>query len=111
MKINEIALIEEVIEQVPFNDGKYFLTLFQKLLNSLFLVELLISNLSEQFIERLLQTLAEFLDNSRHVEFYLHWTESILTIHGPKIKAQQNMPALLSLQKSLTKKYEQLAKL
>ncbi|KAF5295110.1 hypothetical protein FQA39_LY13261 [Lamprigera yunnana] len=94
MRINEVNLIQEVIEQIPYKD-----------------VELIISNLSIQYVERLLHILANFLDNSRHLEYYLHWVESLFTLHGSSIKAQMNMPAILALQKSLTRKYEQLAKL
>ncbi|KAB0802818.1 hypothetical protein PPYR_05004 [Photinus pyralis] len=94
MKINETSLIQEVIEQVPYKD-----------------VELTISNLSQQYVERLLHIIANFLDNSRHVEFYLQWIECVFSLHGPSIKPQQNFPALLALQKSLTRKYEQLSKL
>lgn len=35
----------------------------------------------------------------------------ILTLHGPKLKPHQNLPALLAVQKSLTRKYDQLSKL
>ncbi|KAF2898642.1 hypothetical protein ILUMI_07536 [Ignelater luminosus] len=94
MKINESNLIQETIEQIPYND-----------------VELTISNLSEQYLDRLLLIIANLLDNSRHLEYYLLWAENLLTLHGPKVKSQQNMPALLSLQKSLNRKYEQLSKL
>lgn len=78
---------------------------------SAFLVELTISTLGEQYVERLLTILANSLDTSRHLEYYLHWTQHVLTYHGPRIKAQQNMPALISLQKSLTRKYDQLSKM
>ncbi|KAK9700457.1 WD domain, G-beta repeat [Popillia japonica] len=94
MKLNDANLIQEVMENVPFKD-----------------VELTISTLGEQYVERLLTILANSLDTSRHLEYYLHWTQHVLTYHGPRIKAQQNMPALISLQKSLTRKYDQLSKI
>lgn len=74
-------------------------------------MELVVTNLGEKYIGRLLQYIANSLDNSRHLEYYLYWTESILTRYGPVIKPQQNMAVLLSLQKSLTRKYEQLSKM
>ncbi|KAF5273066.1 hypothetical protein FQR65_LT04808 [Abscondita terminalis] len=94
MKINETNLIQEAIEQIPYKD-----------------IELTVSNLSEQYVERLLQIVATFLESSRHLEYYLHWVECILTTHGPNIKPQHNMPAILAMQKSLSRKYEQLSKL
>nr|XP_022904182.1 periodic tryptophan protein 2 homolog [Onthophagus taurus] len=94
IKLNEIDLIQEAMESVPIKD-----------------VELVITNLGEKYIERLLIILANALDNSRHLEFYLLWAQSILTYHGPGIKSQQNMPALIAIQKSLTRKFSQLSKI
>ncbi|XP_017785717.1 PREDICTED: periodic tryptophan protein 2 homolog [Nicrophorus vespilloides] len=94
MKLNEAGLINEVLESIPVKD-----------------IELTVSTLSEKYIERLLLIVSTALDSSTHLEFYLHWAQSILTTHGLTIKAQQNMPALLALQKSLSKKYEQFSKI
>ncbi|KRT80089.1 hypothetical protein AMK59_7776, partial [Oryctes borbonicus] len=82
------------MENVPFKD-----------------VELTISTLGEQYVEKLLTILANSLEISRHLEYYLHWTQHVLTYHGPRIKPQQNMPALISLQKWLTRRHEQLSKI
>lgn len=68
-------------------------------------------SLGERYIERLLVIISGALERSRHLEFYLHWAQTVLTVHGPKIKSQQSMPALLSLQKCLSRKYEQLSKM
>ncbi|GLV37986.1 uncharacterized protein CBL_07783 [Carabus blaptoides fortunei] len=94
MKLNEHALIHEVIEHIPPRD-----------------VELTISSLSEKYIERLLMIIANYLETSPHIEFYLIWIQHLLTIHGPKIRPQSNLPALLALQKSLHSKYEDLSKI
>ncbi|XP_066156261.1 periodic tryptophan protein 2 homolog [Euwallacea fornicatus] len=94
IKINEAGLIQEVIESVPIRD-----------------VQLIISSLQERFIERLLLIIASALDTSRHLEFYLYWMKHTLTVHGPKISGQTNMPALLALEKSLIRRYEQISKL
>lgn len=50
-------------------------------------------------MERLLLIVSSALDSSRHLEYYLCWAQNLLTLHGPKIKAQKNMPALLALEK------------
>lgn len=94
MKLNEAKLIQEVIENIPVKD-----------------IELIVANLSEKYIERLLLILSGALEGSKHFEFYLQWTQTVLSTHGLKVKTQQNMPALLSLQKALSRKYEQLSKM
>ncbi|KAJ8922015.1 hypothetical protein NQ315_008654 [Exocentrus adspersus] len=94
MKLNEASLIQEVIESIPVKD-----------------VELIISDLGEQYVKRLLIIIASCLDSSRHLEYYLCWAQHLLTMHGPKINAQKNMPALLALEKSLVRKYDQLSKI
>ncbi|XP_044259190.1 periodic tryptophan protein 2 homolog [Tribolium madens] len=94
MKLNESALIQEVMENIPVKD-----------------VELIISSLSEQYIQRLLVIISSALDSSRHLEFYLIWAQTLLTIHGPKIAPQKNMAYLLALEKSLVRKYDQMSKI
>ncbi|XP_030758339.1 periodic tryptophan protein 2 homolog [Sitophilus oryzae] len=94
IKINEANIIQEVIESIPIKD-----------------VELLISNLQKKYISKLLVIISSGLDSSRHLEFYLYWAQHILTVHGPQITGQENMPALLSLEKSLMRKYEQISKI
>lgn len=81
------------------------------LIRNYFLVELTVADLGEKYIERLLVYLANSLDSSRHLEYYLFWVEHILTQYGPKIKRQRNMTMLLSLEKSLTRRHEQLCKM
>ncbi|CAG9825111.1 unnamed protein product [Phaedon cochleariae] len=49
--------------------------------------------------------------SSRHLEYYLHWAQQILTVHGPKINAQKCIPTLLALEKSLVRKNEQISKI
>lgn len=94
MKLNEVKLIQEVVEKIPVKD-----------------IELIVVNLSEKYVEKLLLILASALETTRHLEFYLHWAQIVLSVHGAKIKPQQNMPALLSLQKCLSRKYEELSKM
>lgn len=77
----------------------------------LFVVELIVSNLSAKYVERLLAIIANHLEASPHLEFYLMWVQHLLTVHGPKLNAQVNMPGLLALQKSLHRKYEELSKM
>lgn len=114
IKLNEIGLIHEVIEGIPIKDGKvnsivYFLP--NKRFFVCILVELIVGGLGQKFVEKLLVIIAGALESSRHLEFYLHWVEILLSLHGMKINAQMNMPALISLQKCLSRKYEQMSKM
>lgn len=75
------------------------------------LVELIVTSLSIKYVERLLVIISSALDSSRHFEYYLLWAQNILTIHGPNIRSQKNLPALLALEKSLLRKQEQISKM
>ncbi|CAH1183241.1 unnamed protein product [Phaedon cochleariae] len=94
MKLNEVDLIQEVIESTPPKD-----------------IELVVSSLEEKHVQRLLLVIATYLESSRHLEYYLHWAQQILTVHGPKINAQKCIPTLLALEKSLVRKNEQISKI
>lgn len=74
-------------------------------------MELLVMNLPSKYIEKLLTIISNGLENSRHIEYYLYWSQYVLTLHGTNISGQKNMPVLLSLEKSLIRKYEQLSKM
>lgn len=77
----------------------------------MFLVELIVTNLSEHLMQRLLLIISSLLESSNHLEYYLIWAQSILTIHGPNINSLSNVSQLLALEKSLRRKYEQLSKM
>ena len=63
-------------------------------------------NLPEVYVERMLEFLSGRLDNSPHLEFYLHWCTHLLTIHGSKLKENSSaiMPPIRDLQKSILQK-------
>lgn len=78
-----------------------------------FLVELVVRNLPEVYVGKLLPFLAERLESSPHLQFYLHWCRTALTAHGQRLKA--NAPSLLAplrdLQRSVIQKQSELGKL
>lgn len=90
LKLNEPHLIYMVLEKIPRND-----------------IKLICSTLPETFAPSLLQILARGLQTSTHLEFYLEWCTGLLTTHGNKSELLQHH-ALLSLQESLSQKYESL---
>lgn len=62
------------------------------------------------YAERILEFVSKKISESHHIEFYLSWSTQLLTIHAPKenIFKQQS---LLSVQDSLTRKYDALSKI
>ncbi|XP_039956315.1 periodic tryptophan protein 2 homolog [Bactrocera tryoni] len=90
LKLNEPHLIYMVLEKIPRND-----------------IKLICSTLPETFAPALLQILARGLQASTHLEFYLEWCTGLLATHGNKSDLLQHH-ALLSLQESLSQKYESL---
>lgn len=73
-------------------------------------VELVATALPEMYVERILEFVSKQVSGSHHIEFYLSWATQILTIHAQKenIFKQQS---LVSIQDSLTRKYEALSKI
>ena len=76
-------------------------------------VQLILQNLPEVYLEKLLTFLAECLDNSPHLQFYLHWCTQLLTTHGDKLK--ENFPSIMTavrdLQKSILQKQADIGKM
>ncbi|KAI4317413.1 hypothetical protein L6164_025282 [Bauhinia variegata] len=64
-----------------------------------------------QYLQRLIEALADLLENCPHVEFILRWCQEICKSHGNSI--QQNsrnlLPSLKSLQKGITRIHQDLA--
>lgn len=74
-----------------------------------FTVELVVQSLPEMHAERLLEFVSKQITESHHVEFYLSWSVQLLTIHAPKDNVFKQQ-SLLSIQDSLTRKYDVLSK-
>jgi hypothetical protein len=70
-----------------------------------------VSNIPKVYVERLLKFVANELEDSRHIHFYLLWIEALLTEHGPKGNAVLHLPTLLLMQKNMLQKYEDLSKM
>ncbi|KAL9314527.1 hypothetical protein ACSQ67_019979 [Phaseolus vulgaris] len=64
-----------------------------------------------KYIQRLVEALADLLENCPHLEFILRWCQELCKAHGNSI--QQNsrnlLPSLKSLQKAITKIHQDLA--
>ena len=77
------------------------------------LVAVLIQNLPDRYIDKLLEKLAIFLESSAHVQYYTQWSLHLLTLHGPalKLRSQSIISSTTALQKVLTRRHEQLRKM
>ncbi|XP_026331530.1 periodic tryptophan protein 2 homolog, partial [Hyposmocoma kahamanoa] len=90
LQLNEHSLIQECVEAVPPSD-----------------IELTVTSLEDDYVDRLMTPLARLLEDSRHLEHLLLWVRAIVTIKKRKFPPS----ALLALEKVLTVKYSQLSKI
>ncbi|ESP03657.1 hypothetical protein LOTGIDRAFT_198984 [Lottia gigantea] len=95
-RLNEQNLIQEVLENIPVKD-----------------IDVISQNLPNTYIDKLLNFLATQIESTAHIHFYLLWLQNLLKIHGPKLKqrSQQLMATLRTLQKNVTRKYEDISKI
>lgn len=73
----------------------------------------MVQNLPKVYVEKMLPFLAEKLDNSPHLQFYLQWCRAVLTTHGAELKSNASllMSGLRDLQKSIVQKQVELGKM
>ncbi|XP_058379195.1 periodic tryptophan protein 2 homolog isoform X2 [Diceros bicornis minor] len=76
-------------------------------------VEVVSSSFPELYVEKVLEFLASSFEVSRHLEFYLMWTQKLLMVHGQKLKARAGklLPAVQFLQKSIQRHLDDVSKL
>ncbi len=69
-------------------------------------VPLVIQELPEVYVEKLVPFLADQLEHSAHLQFYLCWCTLLLTLHGTVVKqrALALMAPLQHMQKSILQK-------
>lgn len=93
LKLNENNLIHEVIEAIPFIE-----------------IDLVIQSLPDEFAHRTLQFVSKIIATSPHIEFYLRWSNMLLTRLGQKenVLTQQT---LVTLHQNLNRKYDALNKI
>ncbi|XP_005103088.1 periodic tryptophan protein 2 homolog [Aplysia californica] len=95
-RLNEQSLIQEVLEAIPVDSA-----------------DVIIESLPDTYVDKLLAFMGHMIESSAHIEFYLLWLLPLLTAHGPKLKqrSQSVMSSLRTLQRNLTRKYEDLRKI
>ncbi|XP_057686197.1 PWP2 small subunit processome component [Corythoichthys intestinalis] len=95
-RLNEKALKQEVLEAVPHEQ-----------------IQVVCGTLPDIYVEKLLGFIAECLEKSGHLQFYMTWAQSLLMLHGQKLKNRSGaiLPTLQALQKSIQRHWDNLSKL
>ena len=95
-RLNEEALCSLVLETIPFET-----------------IDVIVESLPDVYVDKLLNFISNKLEKSPHLEFYLLWSQAIIYKHANRLKQRSmaNMGVLCNLEKSLTKKYEDLGKM
>lgn len=95
LKLNNLDLIRLVFESVPKED-----------------INFVAKALTFNFVERCLTKIAVILETTQHLEFYLIWIKSLLTIHGINLKNSSFSSSLASilrlLQRNLKNHFDNL---
>ncbi|XP_067139307.1 periodic tryptophan protein 2 homolog [Centruroides vittatus] len=96
LRLNKSSIIIEVMETIPVNN-----------------VEVIAKYMPHIYVERLLNFLADHLDKTKHIEFYLTWVKELLTSHGILLKerSSQMSSTFCTLQKICMQYIEDLGKI
>lgn len=96
LRLNEPALIAQVIEKVPVIS-----------------IDVLVNSMPDVYVDKLLAFVAGQIEKSAHLHFYLIWIRDIAFSHGTRIKLRSNEKhaVLCMLEKAMTKKFEDLNKM
>lgn len=89
LKLNEVNLLQEIVEQIPHNQ-----------------IELVLDSLPDAFVKRTAEFIVKML-NTPHIEFYLKWTCALLRKFGQKSDLIDSQ-VLINLHQNLVRKYESL---
>lgn len=94
IKLGDKKLIQHVVESVPPEA-----------------IQLCVSSFPAAYATRCLKFIADILETTRHLEFYLLWIRHMLTMHGAKMKGPDSLPVLLALQKFMKRSQDELGKM
>ncbi|XP_062008257.1 periodic tryptophan protein 2 [Rosa rugosa] len=94
LRLNEDSLIKKCIFAVNSID-----------------IPMVASSIPNRYLERLIEVFAHLLEKCPHLEFILKWCQEICKAHGNSIQqnSQKLKPALISLQKAITRTHQDLA--
>ena len=88
LKLNQVDLIREIVEQIPPERGD---------------IALLVSGTSDKYLDKLLKFIGGELERTAHVQFYAIWSSVVMKTRGLSIKkrCRDVMPSLNLIQKNL----------
>ena len=67
LKLNQVDLIREVIEQIPSSEEA---------------VLLIVTGMSDKYLDRLIKFVGAELETTPHIQFYAIWTRVIFKVHS-----------------------------
>lgn len=97
LKLNESPLIAESLEETPVDE-----------------INTICRSMPLLYVEKLLSWLGGgSLETTRHIHFYVIWTQKLLTYHGTELKRRksENLATLTALQQTIGRKQEMLGKI
>jgi periodic tryptophan protein 2 len=91
--LNEYKLMKQVLEEIPYGS-----------------VSSVVKTISQEQLERLMNTIAKIMDTSPHVQYYLRWCLEILKTHGVHMDKHRSsfMRAFRSMHKIVQTKNDEL---
>lgn len=96
-RLNELSLISEVFENIPFSE-----------------IQLIIQEFPILFLQKLLNFISNHMENSPHLEFHLIWCHYLFNYYGKYLKdycSSSFISIFRNLQKIITKQYQDLSKM
>lgn len=96
LRLNEKNLIELIVEHIPPSE-----------------LSLVVRSIPPQALKRVLDLLADLMENSSFLEFYLLWLQTILVVHGNHIKKNSQLfnSSLRAIQKRVSSQYASISHL
>lgn len=76
-------------------------------------VPLVVRYLPDVYVEKLVSFLADRIDHSPHLQFYVRWCRELLCVHGDRLKERSSevMASLRDVQKSILQKQRDIGAL
>jgi len=94
LRLNDHEVLFDVLGLVPHDD-----------------VELIARSIPELYVERVLSLLAEKIENSPHIQFYLRWVVCMMQSHGSMLRhnGMRMLSTLRALHKKMTTSYSNIS--
>ena len=91
--LNEVSLVEQVLEHIPYNSIPY-----------------VVRSIGAEHLERLVQYIAKIMDESPHIEYYLQWALLLLQTHGLHMEKHRGsfMRAFRAMHKSIQTRHDEI---